>query len=380
MDKGANSLSFNKDFAAFVKSQPDVALAFDYGQFSAMYMSSIWRMAYLMTGNNASLGSIMDLYKGLNVYAKIEHNKDDIALKVNVKYSEKLKEMYKDVKKKKISADFLKYMDKNLMGYCAIGIDIKGFCNGIGSYLKNTLPQIPQYGEIAASAMDVLDIFIDQERLYNILSGDMVLAVNGIKPTQVIHTSYKFDDDYNRTEVKDTTTQMRPEVLLMLGIGNKGDVEKLLKLFKASQLLKQYGNYYGLAKNNSSLPVYFRIQDNILFITNSLPVAENPVVYAPEKQLGIEHANMFKKNTSIMFVDIATITNYFAKDSTNKYQKDFIEATGLFSNITMCGAYKAESTDSQCVLKLKETGDNSMVDLIKFINTIYNNKEKVRYE
>jgi hypothetical protein len=384
MDKGVNSLSSDQEFTTFVKSQPDVAMVLDYGQLASLYMSSVGRMGMGLVSmwdvRKSQLASIMEIYKGVVLYAKIEHNKDDIELNVRVKYSNVLNEIYKEVKKKKIQAGFLKYMSRDLMGYYAAGIDIKGVSKGVGNYLKNMLPQLPQYGPIVVSAMDVLDIFIDEERLYNIFSGDVVFAVNGVKPTQVIHTSYKYDDDYNRTEVIDTTTQMRPEVLLMLGLGNQGDVEKILKLFKTSQLLKQEGNYYGLAKNNSSLPVYFRIHDNILFITNSQSFAENPVVCADGKQLDKVHANMFKKNTSVLYLDIANITGFFAKDTTNRYHKDFTSATGLFSGITMYGANKQGYAESKCVLKLKETSDNAMVDIIKFINAIFENKQKVRYE
>ena len=68
------------------------------------------------------------------------------------------------------------------MGYYAMGIDIKGVSKGIGNVLKTTLPLIPEYGNMAVSAMDVLDIIIDEQALYNILTGDLVLAFNGIKP------------------------------------------------------------------------------------------------------------------------------------------------------------------------------------------------------
>lgn len=380
MDKGAASLSADPEFKTFVKSQPDIAFIVDYGQIASIYMSSLGSMASMFTGGKSPLSGFTDLYKGMVFYAKIEHNRNDIVLNASVKYSGMMKEIYKDVKKKNIGADFLKYMSNDLMGYYAMGIDIKAISKGVGNYMKKVLPEIPQYGPIATSALDVLDIFIDEERLYNIFSGDVVLAVNGIKPTRVIHSTYKFDDNYNRTEVNDTTTQMRPEILLMLGIGNRGDVEKILKLFNTSQLLKQYGNYYGLAKNNSSLPVYFRIQDNILFITNSQSFAENPVVYAGDKQLDKTHAALFKKNTSVLYVDIASITGFFAKDTTTRYQKNLTSATALFSSVTMYGSHKPGYAESKCVLKLKETTDNALVDIIKFINTIYENSTKVKYE
>lgn len=378
LDKGANSLANSKNYIDFVKSKPDAAFMFNYEQFFNQYVSSVFGLSMLKTMKGLPFGNFVDWYKGSEILAKVELNKDDVQLDFDMKYGDQLAQIYKDIKKKKISPAFLKYMNKNLMGYWATGIDINGIAKGTGDMLRKTLPTIPQYGDIALSAMEVLDIAVDEQAIYNLLTGDMVLAVNGVKPMQVVHKTYKFDDDYNRSEVIDTSIQNQPEVLLMLGVGNKENVNKIIKLLVNLHALKQEKNFYGLEKNSSSFPFYLTLQDNILFFSNSKSFIQNPTVYADDQQLDKKHSKMFAANTTVLYVNMAQITGYYQNDTTNKYRSTFSDATKQFSDITMCGGNKGNYSSSHLIFKLKETNDNSLVDIIKFMNTIYVNEQKTR--
>jgi len=379
-DKGLNSLANSKDFMDFVKNKPDAAFMFNYEQFFNQYVSSVFGLSMLRTMKNMPFGNMAEWYKGSNILAKVDLNKDDVQVSFDTKYGEKLAQIYKEIKKKKISPAFLKYMNKNLMGYFAAGIDINGIAKGTGNMLKNTLPSIPEYGNIALSALEVLDIFVDEQSIYNLLTGDFVFAVNGVKPTQVIHKSYKYDDDYNKSETLDTIMQNQPEVVLMLGVGNVENVSKIIKLLVNVKTIKQDGNLYAFEKSGSPFSFYLSLQDNILFMSNSKSFIQNPVVYSEDKQLGKEHSKMFAKNTMVSYVNIAKITDYYARDTTSKFQDSFSYATSQVSDITMYGANKGDRSSSSLILKLKETNDNSLVDIIKFINTVYIKNMKPKYD
>ena len=369
-DKGVNSLASNKEFADYIKNSPDGAFVLDYGMFTKLYMNSIWKST-LGGAMTDPYKFIQDIYGGLTMYAKAEFKKDDIGISFDVKYGSKLNEIYKEVKKKKISTNFLKYMDKDLMGYYAVGIDIAGYSKGIGHFLRELLPSIPQYGDVAVSAMDVIDIFIDEQAIYKLFTGDMVLAVNGVKPIEVVHTSYNYDDNYNRTEKTDTTTQMQPEIQFMMGVGNITDVNKILKLLINLKVLRQEGNLYCVEYNNNPLPVYISIHDGILFIGNNKANIANPVVYPKDKQLDDEHMKLFSKNTFVAYASMNNIAKYFVKEGSDKTQRSFMEVAGMFTNIKIYSGHKGDHGSTNFVMKLTNTEDNSMLDLIKFFNALY---------
>jgi hypothetical protein len=364
-EKGNNSMAFNKEFMDYVKNNPDVAFMFDYGLFTKIYLKSMWSYTMRTTGDPYQF--LQGMYDGTKMFAKVELNKDDVQLKFNMTYSNKLAEIFKYVKKKKISTNFLKYMDKDLMGYYAVGIDIEGYSKGIGKMLKDILPTIPEYGNIAASALDVLDIAIDEQSLYKLLTGDMVLAVNGVKPMQVTRKSYDYDAEFNSKEKIDTTIQTQPDVLFMLGIGNINDVNKILKLLIDTKSLKKEGNLYQIEAMGSPLPVYLTIQDGILFIGNNKENLAKPVLNMP----GEEHTKLFNKNTFVAYANMDNIAKYFIKEGSDKNQKIFTDVLGFCSSMSVCGSHKGNASSSNFVLKLKNTEDNSIFDICKFINTLF---------
>lgn len=379
-DKGSNSLLYNKDFNLLVKKNPDMALYMDYGWVAPMYMSTLGSYA-LNADYSKLLSEIFNLYNGMKLYSTVDFNKDDVELNLNVKYSETLLEMYKDVKKKKISSKFLPYMDKNMMGYLALGIDIEGMSKGMGRFMKTYLPSIPEYGDAAVSVMELIDIIVDEKRLYNIFSGDALVAFNGMKPMQVIHTSYDYDGDFNRIDIVDTSIQVKPDVLVMLGVGNAGDVNKIFQLLIKAKLLKPMGNFYGLADGSNDFPFYFRVYNNILFMSTNSGFIENPVVNA-NMQLGKDHAKLFRKNTFVGYANVKNIADYFEKESPESYHSSIVYASENFSNITMTGKVKKKhGASSKYVLKLQETKENSVVDIFRFFNLLYVSKESnLRYD
>jgi len=375
-DKGANSLASNTEFTNYIKTGPDAAVMFDYGQFIDMSMNSVMGLGAYGGMGNMPYEFMKGFYKDLGMFAKVELNKDDVKFVVDMKHSEKLNEIYKEVKKTKISKKFLKYMNNDLMGYYAVGIDIEGVSKGFGNTMKQIYPEVPKYGKIASAAMEVIDIMIDEQAIYKVFTGDMVVAVNGVKPVEVVHTTYDYDENYNMTEVMDTTMQMQPEILFMLGIGNVADVNKLLKLLMSFDALKQVGNMYELSYKKADLPVYLKIQDDILFISNNKSYVEQPAVLDKKKQLSKEHTKMFNENTYVAYANTAGITQYFAKQGKSEDDKILTEASALFSSVKMLGKSKNGYSSASCVLELSKTQDNSVVDILKFLNNLYLAKGK----
>ena len=370
-DKGSNSLAGNKDFMVYVKTNPDAACMFDYGQFAKMYMNSYSGLNSLMLGNKLTGEYLNSFYKGLSMYAKIELKQGEINMSCDTKHNEELNEIYKEVKKTSISKNFLKYLNKDVMGYYALGVDIPGMAKGVGNAMKKIYPTIPKYGNVVSSAMDVIDIFIDQQSIYKVFTGDMIMAVNGVKPVEVVHTSYNYDDNFNATEVQDTSIQMQPEILFMAGIGNVADVKKILKLLISVEALKLEGNIYSIAYKHADLPVYIKIQDDILFISNNKSYIENPKVYSADKQPGKEHIKMFKQNNFVAYANTTEIAKYFAKQGKSENEKIISQAGDLFKSVKIVGNTKNGSSKASCVFELSKSNNNSIVDIIKYLNELY---------
>lgn len=368
--KGTNSFAGNNEFKSYVKSKPDAAFVVDYSALNNISNSSL---SYLSKwyGHALPFGFINSFTDGMRMYAKVNFKNDVVELNYDMKYSDRISEMFSKVKKKKISKNFLKYMNKNLMGYYALGIDIEGYSEGIKTVLKKSLPEVPVYGETAVSAIEILDIIIDEKALYGLFTGDIVIAVNGMKNMQVIHKTYDFDDEFNRIEIMDTSMQEMPEIVYMMGIGNQNDIEKIVKVLVETKVVKKQGEIYSFDIKELKLPVHFSISDGILFVSNNKDYIKKPVVYTTQNQLASNHRKLFKKNTFVAYGNITGIANYFSGEARSKSDKRLVNATSnTFQNIKMYGKQKGKYMYSNYVLQLSKTEENSIADILKFVDFI----------
>jgi len=370
--KGANSYAGNAEFKEYVKSEPEAAFVVDYGLFNSIAMDSYLGSIYKTSKWGIPYNYLMSMYDGMKMFAKIESKKDAIEISYDIKLSKKVNEIFAQVKKKKISKDFLKYMNKDMMGYYALGLDIEGLSEGLKQMFRNTLPEMPEYGKTAVSSMDILDIIIDEKALYNIFTGDVIIAVNGVKELEVIHKGYDYDEEFKRIEIIDTSMQKMPELSLMIGIGNKKDVQKIVDLLVNTKVFKQEGNIYNLDIKNNKLPIHFSISNGILFISNNKKYVQNPAIYSKDQQVDSKHGKMFKKNTFVAYANTAEIARYFADtEGSFKEKKMMTESSNLFKHIAMFGRNKGNFMHSKYIIQLSESNENSIADILKFMNELY---------
>jgi hypothetical protein len=371
--RGNNSFASNADFVDYIKSSPEMAMVFDYALLRDYMTTPLMSGMSRAYRRNKFIPYLMSFYGDVTVFAKLEFKQDEAELSVDTKYGERIGEVLKSVKKKKISKKFLKYMNNDLMGYYAIGMDVEGVGEGLKNMLKKTLPEVPEYGKAAVKGVEIMEIFIDEKAIYNLFTGDAVVAVNGIKEFEVEYKTYDYDDDFNRTEIVDTMIKKLPEVVFMAEVGNKEDVQKFIDLLVYLKAFKKEGNMYSLDIKRNDIPVCMQIHDNILFIGNNKEFIRNPAELPRDKQLDKEHKKAFKKNTIAGFVNMAEIMRYLADNekSSFKDQKMFVETSNLFRNIKMTGYKKGNYMHAKYSVNLAESNENSMVDIIKYINQMY---------
>jgi len=369
-NKGTNSFAGNSEFNTYLKSKPDAAFVLDYSSLKSITNSSLSSLSRWY-GDALPFDFVNSFTDGMRMYAKIDFKQDVVELNYDMKYSDKVSEIFNKVKKKKISKNFLKYMSKDLMGYYAVGIDVEGYSEGVKSLLKKNLPEIPVYGETAVSTIDILDIIIDEKAIYDLFTGDIILAINGFKDMEVIHKTYDYDDEFNRIEIIDTSMQKMPEVLYMMGIGNQKDVNKIVRVLVNTKVVKQEGNIYIVDTKEVKLPVYFSISDGILFVSNNKDYVKKPTIYTTQNQLGREHAKLFKKNTFVAYGDISGIADYFSKEGPKSEENMLIETGKKFQDLKMYGKQKGKYMYSGYILQLSKTEDNSIADILKFMDFIF---------
>lgn len=371
--RGNDSYASNTEFINYIKSNPEMAVVFNYALLRNYFTTPFLTGMSNPFRRNQILPYLMSFYGDVTVFAKTEFKQDAAELSIDTKYGKRIGEVLDNIKKKKISKKFLKYLNNDLMGYYAMGMDIEGVGEGMKNMLKKSLPEIPEYGKAAVNVIEIMEVLLDEKAIYNMFTGDAVVAINGIQEFEVEYKTYDYDDDFNRTEVIDTIQKKLPEFLVMAEVGNETDVQKIIDLLVNTKVFKKEGSVYSLDIKKNDIPVKMRIHDGILFIGNNEAFIKNPIEVAQNKQLSKDHLKAFKKNTIVGYVNMAEIMRYFADEEKNSFkeQKMFIETSNLFNDIKMTGYKKDNYLHAKYSLNFKKSEDNSMVDIIKYINQMY---------
>ena len=88
--------------------------------------------------------------------------------------------------------------------------------------------------------LELTDIFLDKNALHNTFKGDGVVAFTGIKSYLKTYPVYVYDSlTYQSSYLEKTKTDYFPEFVAVLTIKNKENVDRLLKMMKRLDALKE---------------------------------------------------------------------------------------------------------------------------------------------
>jgi hypothetical protein len=197
------------------------------------------------------------------------------------------------------------------MGYWSFNINVENTVKGYRDLFQPMLSNIPMYGSMANDMMDIMDIFIDEEAIYDLWKGDVLFAVTGIKDFEKTVTSYEYDEDFNKKEVQTTVTQKLPEFVMMSSYGNEENVLKFLKLGEKTPFIEKMGSYYQATIPEVNMEVYIALNKGILFFTNNLDLIQNHLSsgYPKKQRMSKAQCKMLKDNSMVFYWDIPQSLN-----------------------------------------------------------------------
>ncbi|MGL5890818.1 MAG: hypothetical protein ACRC3B_13075, partial [Bacteroidia bacterium] len=136
---------------------------------------------------------------------------------------------------------------------------------------------IPQYADVYANMFSVYRVFLDDDILYNLFSGDAVFAVTDFVPKVRKYRGYDYDENFKPIEKEMQDVRIVPEFVFAATIGKKKEMQQLIDIAVRSRLLIKQNNYYVIREVTRELSVvYVALHKGKLIITNdSVLITEN---------------------------------------------------------------------------------------------------------
>lgn len=162
-----------------------------------------------------------------------------------------------------------------LMGIYHINFNMDAMVDGYKTLMKDIAKEVPMYGSMAESALEIVGIFVDEEAFSNIFNGDMIFAVTGMQSVTSMQTVVEYDDDFNPTEVQKEVTKELPEATMMMSYGSEKDLMKFIRLGVKTGMVQQSGKNFTMNVPEMNMEVTMALRDGILFISNSQDLIRN---------------------------------------------------------------------------------------------------------
>ena len=269
----ATSLLSNTRFAKASMKKSDMKMWIDYKWMMQMQMNEADQSMEMM-GMPGFWEQMAPMYKDVYYAMDLNFNNGKMVLDSEMFANQKLLDMWRKVGNRKLNKNFFKYIPKENMGYLTMAVNMESMAeemtNMFGPMVEQSGSTVPEMENMALDFLASSGIKLDRKGMYNLLKGDMVMAVTGMREFNVTKTQY--DEDFNRVEV--ASKQKLPEFLAMMSIGSESDIMQFVKMgVDAGMLGKEGGkfNTYKLAVPTSDLPmdVFMSVHDGILFFTNN---------------------------------------------------------------------------------------------------------------
>lgn len=210
-----------------------------------------------------------------------------------------------------LNKNFFKYLDNtNLMGMYSISMNVDGFMRAYGSELYKIL-ETTKEGTLITNALDIVDIFVDEDEIYQLFKGDMVMAMTDLKIVERTSTDFEYNEEEDKwNEVTSSKKEVLPVMVMMMSC-NEENILKFIKLATNAGALSKRDEGVWLipgGMENLGFDVFVILQGGILMFTNDENLVTNAKSgIAKNKQMPSKDAKALSSYVQYVVLDAGKI-------------------------------------------------------------------------
>ncbi|MCD9583906.1 DUF4836 family protein [Tenacibaculum maritimum] len=331
-------------------------------------------MGFLLKKLANDKDTLKNKYTVESMVAHLFVNKNDITFSTEIFFNNALAKSLRKIYNSKLNKSFLNYIDTNkALSYLSFSINTSNLLKEYPNIIVNTYGSLfPKIKEEATVASDLINLFLDEEAIGKLVTGDAVLILNDLKEEEVNYTTYDYDKDFKKTENVKTKKELRPSFLFMLGTENKDLITKLSLLSAKHNTTTTYDKYFKVSSLKEKLPIdlFFTTKDGIFFVTNSekqiKDIANDTFVSNVKK-----HQSLLRKNSSVAYIDINGILAKLPRNSNSYEVKLATKVMTTFKEVYITtGSVKGKRMKSELKINLKESSKNPLEVLLDLFEDI----------
>lgn len=193
-----------------------------------------------------------------------------LKLKGSVGLDKTLAEMTKRMYARKPNAKFSKYLTDKTLGFFNVNINSEAYLREMPAYMAKYYSGLlgPQQDVVEWGLM-ALEIALDEKAIAQVMPGDHLVVVNGLRKFKKDYIDYTYDDDYNATEVKKTKEETLPVFIWMFTSKDQRLIKKGLEMAVSKQAGQIHDGIYSFStKKAMDFPMYVLLKEDLVMVSN----------------------------------------------------------------------------------------------------------------
>ncbi|OJZ03213.1 hypothetical protein [Sphingobacterium sp. 40-24] len=229
-----------------------------------------------------------------------------LKLKGSVGLDKDLAEMTKRMYARKPNSKFSKYLTDKTLGFFNVNINSEAYLREMPAYMAKYYSGLlgPQQDVLEWGLM-ALEIALDEKAIAEVMPGDHLVVVNGLRKFKKDYIDYTYDDDYNATEVKKTKEETLPVFIWMFTSKDQRLIKKGLEMAVSKQVGQVHDGIYAFSKQKAKdFPMYVLLKEDLVMVSNdslSLNDIRQNKMNAPVNK---DFAKLMKQNKMSAAIDL----------------------------------------------------------------------------
>ncbi len=381
----SESMAEHKAFLEWDASVNDMGMWINYGEMMQMSFRQLESMPF---GYNPYLNELIPLlstlYNEMTIGADVSFEKGQIKAYNRFFTTPEMMDFSRQVVDKKINKRLFSYIDgENVVAYMTATYSPENLYNGIKDLAiqqaNNATPD-DLGGDVLKDLIGIVEIFMDEKAIFNLLKGDILLAFNGVETMEVEEVDYIYNEETDiYEERKETVKRELPVFTFAFSYGNKEDMMKFIRIAERLGGIKALdANTYEM-KEAYGPSIYIKLDKGVLAISNDKERFVQNKKYA---KLPKAHQKQIKNHAQTVFldidkaIDVATKIDGTPPEDIQEAMKNIKDGVGDIWVLTHRPAKGATHTLQELTVDLHNKEEFAIKQLFDFINRQYLNSQK----
>lgn len=336
------------------------------------------KMGLSMMGLDGLAENYDRMYEDMYLEAALNFNDGAIVMSTDLFMNDRMQQIYQKANSSGFHNKMVKYINgEELLGFYHFNYDLAGALDGIKSYVTHLNDgERPAAFDMMEEGTELMGIKLNEKTITEMVTGDILVAINGIRMVEQEVTEYEYDEDFNATPVVTTQEVPMPIFTAVSHYDEDDQWENLLELGQDMEFLTPAGKLFKVNIPDMDLDLWLGMRDNLIVLTNDPALSTKKGLkkgYGKRNMPSTDVLRMLNENNQTFFVDFDA-----AIEAANKMQvMDVMTgmAVGMVqqqleSFVIRAPRSQINTGHADMMLNMKDDDTNSLKSVLEFVDMI----------